>query len=121
MKLIRNIRVADLIRYFYIQIPIIAAIWVVRGVLAAHIGYGIWLTLAALLLSYLPLKSFLIGCVLMYQAYAPMSLRDKCRFEPTCSTYMIMAIYKYGIIIGVAKGLNRLWRCKPPNGGIDLP
>lgn len=121
MKFIRNIKLSSLLRYFYAPIPIIAAVWVARAVLTAHFGHKLWFLLAALALSYLPLKSFLIGCVLMYKAYAPLSLRDKCRFEPTCSTYMMLAIQKYGIIIGVAKGLNRLWRCKPPNGGIDYP
>lgn len=50
-----------------------------------------------------------------------MSMRDSCRFIPTCSTYMIMAINKYGLIIGIIKGIKRLIRCKPPNGGIDYP
>ena len=57
----------------------------------------------------------------MYKAFAPMSIRNRCRFEPTCSTYMIMAIIKYGLFIGVIKGIKRLFRCKPPNGGVDLP
>ena len=57
----------------------------------------------------------------MYKVCAPQSVRDRCRFEPTCSTYMIMAINKYGVIVGVIKGIKRLLRCKPPYGGIDLP
>jgi putative membrane protein insertion efficiency factor len=67
------------------------------------------------------LKPFAIGWVLMYKAFAPKSIRKECRFVPTCSTYMIMAIKKYGLIIGVYKGIKRIMRCKPPNGGVDYP
>jgi putative component of membrane protein insertase Oxa1/YidC/SpoIIIJ protein YidD len=34
---------------------------------------------------------------------------------------MIMAINKYGLFRGVYKGIRRLLRCKPPNGGEDYP
>ncbi|MBQ6921800.1 MAG: membrane protein insertion efficiency factor YidD [Clostridia bacterium] len=73
------------------------------------------------MLLYITLRYHVIGCILMYKAYAPLEIRDKCRFEPTCSTYMIQAINKYGLIRGVIKGIKRIRRCKPPNGGIDLP
>ena len=38
-----------------------------------------------------------------------------CRFEPTCSEYTYQAIEKYGIIIGIKKGLWRIIRCNPWN------
>ncbi|MCH5153589.1 MAG: membrane protein insertion efficiency factor YidD [Clostridiales bacterium] len=69
----------------------------------------------------MPLRCFAIGCILMYKAYAPMEMRDQCRFNPTCSTYMLMAVKKYGLIIGIIKGIRRICRCKPPNGGDDWP
>ncbi|MBQ6817234.1 MAG: membrane protein insertion efficiency factor YidD [Bacilli bacterium] len=64
---------------------------------------------------------FIIGIILLYKAFAPMSVRDRCLFEPTCSTYMIIAIKKYGLIIGLFKGIKRIIRCRPPNGGVDWP
>jgi putative membrane protein insertion efficiency factor len=70
---------------------------------------------------YYLLKRFAVGLVLVYKAFAPMSLRDSCRYTPTCSTYMIMAINKYGLFFGVIKGIRRLLRCKPPYGGEDYP
>ncbi|MBQ3572358.1 MAG: membrane protein insertion efficiency factor YidD [Clostridia bacterium] len=73
------------------------------------------------IISYFLLKRSVIGAVLIYKAFAPMSVRDRCRFTPTCSTYMIMAINKYGLFRGVFKGIGRLLRCKPPNGGEDYP
>lgn len=45
-----------------------------------------------------------------------------CRFEPSCSRYMIGAIRKYGPIRGLARGLARLARCHPWHpGGYDPP
>jgi putative component of membrane protein insertase Oxa1/YidC/SpoIIIJ protein YidD len=34
---------------------------------------------------------------------------------------MIIAIEKYGVIKGSKMGVNRIKRCRPPNGGIDYP
>ncbi len=45
-----------------------------------------------------------------------------CRFQPTCSRYMIGALQKYGPIKGLWKGTGRLLRCHPWNpGGLDPP
>ena len=67
------------------------------------------------------IKPLTIWGVRVYQRYAPDKIRNKCRFEPSCSEYMILAIQKYGFIKGFVKGINRLHRCKPPNRGFDLP
>lgn len=66
-------------------------------------------------------KKTLIWLILLYQKYAPERIRKSCVFEPTCSNYMLMAIDKYGLIKGLTKGIIRLIRCHPPNGGIDDP
>jgi len=57
----------------------------------------------------------------VYQRNAPTGMRAACRFTPTCSEYMRLAILKYGTIGGVVKGVGRVLRCKSPNGGLDLP
>ena len=67
----------------------------------------------------LRLRPFLICLVRLYQRYAPEKLRRKCRFEPSCSEYMVEALEKYGVIRGVGFGIKRLKRCKPGNGGQD--
>ena len=41
----------------------------------------------------------------------------QCRFEPTCSHYMIGALRKYGPIVGVWRGTKRICRCHPFHHG----
>ena len=76
---------------------------------------------ALLLLFCLFAKQLLIGFVRIYQAIAPKKLRNRCRYEPSCSVYMILAVKKYGFWKGLSKGLVRWKGCKPPNGGFDIP
>ena len=66
-------------------------------------------------------KKTIIWLVHLYQNKAPDEVRLKCVFEPSCSEYMILAVKKYGVIIGVIKGVIRLLRCHTPNGGQDYP
>jgi len=40
-----------------------------------------------------------------------------CRFEPTCSIYMMQAIERYGVLRGSWMGARRLMRCHPLNEG----
>ena len=77
----------------------------------------------AMLLAYVLLraKSLLIGIVKLYQRFAPASLRNKCRFEPSCSQYMVLSIQKYGAFKGLKKGVGRICRCNVKNGGFDYP
>lgn len=67
------------------------------------------------------LKRILICLVQIYQRYAPASIRNKCRFEPSCSEYMIISLNKYGLCKGLMKGIRRLTRCNIHNGGFDYP
>lgn len=66
-------------------------------------------------------KRTLIWLVHLYQSKAPDRVRLKCVFEPSCSEYMILAVNKYGLFRGFCKGIGRLLRCHPPNGGRDDP
>lgn len=67
------------------------------------------------------LKRLLICIVKIYQRLAPDSLRNKCRFEPSCSQYMILSLEKYGALKGFFWGVKRIKRCKVGNGGYDFP
>ena len=53
-------------------------------------------------------KFALIGTIKLYQHYAPEEIRRRCLFMPTCSEYAILAIRKYGGLIGLCKSYYRL-------------
>ena len=47
-------------------------------------------------------------------------LGQRCRFYPTCSEYMYIAVERYGALKGFWMGLKRLMRCQPfCRGGYD--
>jgi putative membrane protein insertion efficiency factor len=47
-------------------------------------------------------------------------LGNACRFEPTCSAYVLLALDRHGAIAGGWLGTKRLLRCHPwCDGGID--
>lgn len=62
-----------------------------------------------------------ISMIRMYQRIAPGSVRDRCRFTPSCSEYAILAIGQYGFFKGWKLSILRFLRCRPPNGGLDFP
>lgn len=64
------------------------------------------------------LKQTLINWVKLYQHYAPSKIRMRCRFEPSCSQYMILAVEKYGAIKGLIKGVRRLMKCNNRGNGM---
>ena len=67
-------------------------------------------------------KYAIIGVIKLYQHYAPEEIRRRCLFMPTCSEYAIMAIRKYGSIIGLCKSYFRLfYRCRGNIYMIDYP
>lgn len=51
-------------------------------------------------------KLFLMG----YWLFISDADGDKCRFEPSCSSFMAQSIRKYGIFYGVLMGADRLLR-----------
>ncbi|MBX3423470.1 MAG: membrane protein insertion efficiency factor YidD [Pirellulaceae bacterium] len=63
-----------------------------------------------------------IGMVHLYQRALSPLLGSNCRYQPTCSQYMIGAIIKYGVLRGVPRGAWRILRCHPfSRGGYDPP
>ncbi|TBR43415.1 membrane protein insertion efficiency factor YidD [Marinomonas agarivorans] len=61
-----------------------------------------------------------IRLIRIYQIAISPLLGNNCRFHPTCSSYMITAIERFGIVKGSALGLRRLSKCHPwHEGGID--
>ena len=52
-----------------------------------------------------------------YKRFLSPLLPPMCRFEPTCSIYMMHAIEKHGAARGIWLGLRRLSHCHPFNPG----
>ena len=64
----------------------------------------------------------MILCVRGYQKVIRPVLPAMCRFQPGCSEYMILAVRKYGPVVGGLKGTWRICRCNPfCEGGYDPP
>jgi putative component of membrane protein insertase Oxa1/YidC/SpoIIIJ protein YidD len=65
-----------------------------------------------------------IGALLieLYQHYAPEKIRRKCVLMPTCSEYALLALRKYGVVVGLYKTYIRLTqKCKGNIYKIDYP
>lgn len=58
----------------------------------------------------------------LYQITLSPFIGRSCRFQPTCSNYMLGAIHKYGSVRGCVRGIWRICRCNPLcKGGYDPP
>lgn len=69
------------------------------------------------------LKNIFIFPVKVYQwVFSPL-LGKNCRFEPTCSHYMIQSIEEWGPIKGIYLGFRRISKCHPwgPHGHDPVP
>jgi uncharacterized protein len=70
----------------------------------------------------LALIAILVALIRVYQRLVSPFLGPLCRFQPSCSHYMVAALRKYGLVRGLAKGAWRVLRCHPWNpGGYDPP
>ena len=58
------------------------------------------------------MKKVLISIINIYQKL-PISSHAYCRYTPTCSEYMKLAIDRFGVIKGLKLGIKRLVRCNP--------
>lgn len=62
----------------------------------------------------------LVLLVRAYQVLVSPLLPPSCRFRPTCSTYAITSLQRYGVFKGSYLALRRILRCHPWNpGGYD--
>ena len=65
-------------------------------------------------------RRVLVGILRVYQRAISPILPPSCRYEPTCSEYMLQAVVRYGVLKGVWLGLKRVLRCHPfHEGGYD--
>ncbi|MGM9818089.1 MAG: membrane protein insertion efficiency factor YidD [Paludibacteraceae bacterium] len=66
------------------------------------------------------MKKFLRFCFLLpvyfYQSCISPLFPATCRYQPTCSQYMVEAVQKHGIVRGFWLGVKRICRCHPWGG-----
>ena len=66
------------------------------------------------------MRQVITGALRGYRYLISPLLGPTCRFYPTCSSYAIEAIERYGITRGTWLTLRRLIRCNPWHpGGVD--
>ncbi len=63
------------------------------------------------------MRALLIASLRFYKRFLSPLLPPMCRFEPTCSVYMMQAIERHGILRGCWLGVRRLSRCHMLNPG----
>ncbi len=62
------------------------------------------------------LRKLFILPIKFYQVAISPWLGTNCRYQPTCSHYMVDAIEEWGIIKGTWLGIRRIGRCHPWGG-----
>lgn len=65
-------------------------------------------------------SKILIGMIRFYQKFISPLKPPTCRFTPTCSSYAVIAIQRFGPFKGLLLAIKRILRCHPFNpGGYD--
>lgn len=66
------------------------------------------------------IKKILIAVIKLYKFVISPIFPSSCRFYPTCSTYAIEAIEKFGVGKGSVLAVKRIFKCHPFHpGGYD--
>jgi len=66
------------------------------------------------------MRELVMHSLRFYKRWISPMLPSACRYEPTCSVYMLQAVERYGVLHGVGMGLRRIGRCHPfHEGGFD--
>ncbi|MBL6811466.1 MAG: membrane protein insertion efficiency factor YidD [SAR86 cluster bacterium] len=69
------------------------------------------------------MKKIIVFLIKFYQITLSPLLGPNCRFQPTCSQFMIEAIKHHGVLKGLSLGFKRISKCHPfgANGYDPVP
>ena len=69
------------------------------------------------------MRRLIVLLLVLYKRFLSPLLPPACRFEPSCSVYMMGAVERFGALRGTVLGLRRLSRCHPfhPGGHDPVP
>jgi len=66
------------------------------------------------------IKDLIIVSIKIYRLFISPLFPDACRHYPSCSSYALEALKKYGVLKGGALAVKRLFKCNPfYPGGYD--
>jgi hypothetical protein len=66
------------------------------------------------------IKRLTLAGIQFYRSFISPFKPPTCRFYPSCSTYTLDAVNRYGVMSGLWLGIKRLARCHPWHpGGVD--
>ena len=60
-----------------------------------------------------PIRLLFVILIYIYKFLISPFLGKNCRYYPSCSKYMLLAIKEWGLLRGVALGAKRIFRCRP--------
>lgn len=67
-----------------------------------------------------PLRWLIVGLIRAYRLLLSPLLGQRCKYYPSCSTYAIEAVERFGVVRGLVLAGWRILRCNPwSNGGYD--
>jgi putative membrane protein insertion efficiency factor len=67
-------------------------------------------------------QHWVIAMLRFYQRHLSSRVARKCIFEPSCSSYAMLAVATNGITVGGREAFHRWRRCRPiSTGGTDYP
>ncbi|RWZ67881.1 membrane protein insertion efficiency factor YidD [Labedella populi] len=65
-------------------------------------------------------RNVAVAILIVYRRVVSPLYGDVCRYYPSCSSYTLQAIQRFGLLIGAFFGARRLLRCHPwAEGGFD--
>lgn len=71
-------------------------------------------------LSVNPVKSLVLLILRAYKRFLSPMLGTSCRFYPSCSSYAMQAVERFGVLRGGWLAIRRIARCHPLSpGGVD--